>query len=241
MPRGRPIGILLESPGGDAHTAYRIARLLQRRSDNQLTVIVPQYAKSAATLLALGAAKLIVAENAEFGPLDVQMFDRQKEEFRSALDAVQSLQQLHAFALKALDQTMALIVQRSGKRTDVVLPQAIEYATNFLRPLLEQVEAVDYTGKSRELKVAEDYGVRLMRKNYSPMEAQRIAKHLVADYPTHGFVIDKEEMGGEPNRMGVGLRIHSLGDKASQFEQIVSDLIPFLDRFSNVVGRITRR
>jgi hypothetical protein len=238
---GRPVGLLVESPGGDANTAYRIARLLQRRSGNQLTVIVPQYAKSAATLLALGAARLIVSENAEFGPLDVQIADPQKEEIRSALDVVQSLQQLREFALASLDQTMALVVPRLLKKTDTLLPYAMKYVTDFMRPLLEQVEVVDYTGKSRELKVAEDYAVRLMRKNYSVMDAQQIAKSLVAAYPTHGFVIDKEEAGRNSSGIGLGLKMYSLGNKTEQFEQIVADLIPFLDQFHNVVGRITTR
>jgi hypothetical protein len=241
IPGGRPIGLLLESPGGDAHTAYRIARLLQRRSENRLTVIVPQYAKSAATLLALGASRLIVSENAEFGPLDVQIPDPQKEEIRSALDVVQSLQQLREFALVALDQTMALVVPRTFKKTDTILPHAMKYVTDFMCPLLEQVDVVDYTGKSRELKVAEDYAVRLMIKNYDPGEAQQIAKSLVAAYPTHGFVIDKEEAQGNSHGIGLGLKMYSLGDKTRQFEQIVADLIPFLDRFSNVAGRITTR
>ncbi len=241
IPEGRPIGLLLESPGGDAHAAYRIARLLQRRSENRLTVIVPQYAKSAATLLALGASRLIVSENAEFGPLDVQIPDPQKEETRSALDVVQSLQQLREFALVSLDQTMALVVPRTFKKTDTILPHAMKYVTDFMRPLLEQVEVIDYTGKSRELKVAEDYAGRLMRKNYDRMEAQQLAKSLVAAYPTHGFVIDKEEAQGNSHGIGLGLKMYSLGDKTRQFEQIVTDLIPFLDQFRNVAGRITTR
>jgi hypothetical protein len=241
MPPGQPIGVLLESPGGDAHTAYRLARLLQRRSNNQLCIIIPQYAKSAATLLALGASRLIVSKNAEMGPLDVQMYDKQKEEFRSALDAVQSLEQLHTFALTAMDQTMALVVHRTSKRTDVVLPHVMSYVASFLRPLLEQVEAVDYTGKSRELKVAEEYAQRLMAKNYSTSEALRIAKRLVVNYPTHGFVIDEEEASSPPQLNGVGLKIDRLGNKRSQFEQIVAGLIPFLDIFDNVVGRITAK
>jgi len=36
-----PCGLLLESPGGDAHSAYRIARLFQRRC-SEFTVIIPQ-------------------------------------------------------------------------------------------------------------------------------------------------------------------------------------------------------
>jgi len=136
---------------------------------------------------------------------------------------------------------MALVVPRTFKKTDTILPHAMKYVTDFMRPLLEQVEVIDYTGKSRELKVAEDYAVRLMRKNYDRMEAQQLAKSLVAAYPTHGFVIDKEEAQGNSHGIGLGLKMYSLGDKTRQFEQIVTDLIPFLDQFRNVAGRITTR
>ncbi|MBN4054633.1 ATP-dependent Clp protease proteolytic subunit [Nitrospira defluvii] len=90
--KGKPIALLIESPGGDAHYAYRIARILQRHTENNLTVVIPQFAKSAATLLALGAKNLILGRDAELGPLDVQLFDQDRESFGSALDAVQSLE-----------------------------------------------------------------------------------------------------------------------------------------------------
>jgi ClpP class serine protease len=44
------IDVWLESPGGDAHTAYKLAVLL-RAYARRLRVVVPDYAKSAATLL----------------------------------------------------------------------------------------------------------------------------------------------------------------------------------------------
>src|SRR5262245_13478605 len=88
---GKPAAILIESPGGDAHEAYRIARLFQRRA-SEFVVIVPQYAKSAATLLSLAASRLILGRDSELGPLDVQMADFERESWGSALDAVQALE-----------------------------------------------------------------------------------------------------------------------------------------------------
>jgi len=46
--------LLLHSPGGDADAAYTLMRYFRRRC-KRLNVIVPLYAKSAATLMALGA------------------------------------------------------------------------------------------------------------------------------------------------------------------------------------------
>jgi hypothetical protein len=241
IPAGKPVGLLIESPGGDPDTAYRVGRLLQRRSNNQLTVIIPQYAKSAATLLALSASKLIMSENAELGPLDVQLFDPQREEYGSALDAVQSLERLHSNALAAIMQAMNVLMPRIGKRTDVVLPQVLEYVSKFYRPILEKIDTVDYTRKSRDLKLAEEYAVRLMRK-MDLSDAKAIASELVANYPTHGFVIDREEAfsprGNKKGLSGLGLKEAQLSARVKEkFEEIVSGMIPYLDEL-NVIGRI---
>jgi hypothetical protein len=94
-------GLLLHSLGGDATAAYKIVRLFQRRTTAFMT-IVPLYAKSAATLMALGGKEIVMGMDAELGPLDVQIYDEEKEEYDSALNAVQSLERLNAHALTAL-------------------------------------------------------------------------------------------------------------------------------------------
>ena len=232
----QPFGLLIESSGGDAHMAYRIARLIQRRTNN-FTVFVPQYAKSAATLIALGASNLILGRDAELGPLDVQMFDVEREDVGSALDAVQSLEQLSQFSLSTIDRLLFWMKRTTGKKVDVLLPLIFEYANDFVRPLLEKIDTVDYTKKSRELKVAEEYGVRLMQKNYPFKTAKQIASHLVAKYPTHGFVIDGQEsesnsVAGES--IGLGLRLQRTN---GEIEKIFEDLSPFLDSLT-AIGRL---
>lgn len=238
IPEGRPIALLIESSGGDAHYAYRIARLLQRRT-KELTMIVPQYAKSAATLLALAGRHLALSRDAELGPLDVQIWDREKEAYGSALDDVQALERLNVFAISAVDQSMMMYVARTGKRTDVLLPHILEYATNFLRPLLEKIGTVEYTRKSRELKVAEDYAVRLMMPNYGIDVAKRIARQLVERYATHGFVIDRREARlyqqlTTEETFGLGLKVDRPPPRA---EKLFTELTPFLDG-QTIIGRI---
>lgn len=235
---GRPAAVLIESGGGDAHFAYRLARLLQRRT-KELTMIVPQYAKSAATLLALSAKHLALSRDAELGPLDVQIWDREKEAYGSALDDVQALERLNVFAIGAVDQSMMMYVARTGKRTDVLLPHVLQYATNFLRPLLDKIDTVEYTRKSRELKVAEDYAVRLMMSNYGIDVAKRIARQLVERYATHGFVIDRREARlyqqlTTEETFGLGLKVDRPSPRA---EKLFTELIPFLHG-QTIIGRI---
>jgi hypothetical protein len=236
----RPVALLIESPGGEAEYAYRIGRLFQRRAST-FTVIVPQWAKSAATLLSLGGSKIIMGRDAELGPLDVQIWDDDKEEFGSALNAVQSLERLNAFVLTALDQSMQLLLSRTRKKSDALLPLVFDHTSKFVRPLLEKIDTIELTRKSRELKVAEQYAVRLMKSNYSWSEAERIGRALVERYPTHGFVIDREEteakepMGQRSSEMfGLGLKI-APPDPA--LDQIIDEIIPYCDNLS-VVGTL---
>lgn len=233
----KPVGLLIDSPGGNAHFAYQVARFFQRRA-SQLIVIVPRYAKSAATLMALGASELIMGKDAELGPLDVQMLDPEREEYGSALNAVQSLERLNAFSMAAIDQLMPLLIRRTGRKTDTLLPLVLNYVVSFVEPLLQKIDAVDYTKKSRELKVAEQYAVRLMKPKYQWSRATDVARALVEKFPTHGFVIDRDEAtayetSGEA-QFGLGLNIKT---PTKDVESILNELVPVLDG-QTVVGRL---
>ena len=63
--------ILLDSPGGDGEIAIRIVRAAQSRC-KELTIIVPDQAKSAATLLSLGAHHIMMGPASDLGPIDPQ-------------------------------------------------------------------------------------------------------------------------------------------------------------------------
>ncbi len=163
--RNAPVALLIDSPGGRASFAYKIARLFQRRA-GEFYVVVPKWAKSAATLMTLGATKVIMGEDAELGPLDVQMLDLEREEYGSALNAVQSLERINAFTMTTVDQLTPLLMKRTGRKLDMILPLVLKCTVDFVRPLLEKIDTVDYTKKARELKVAEEYAFRLMKINY---------------------------------------------------------------------------
>jgi hypothetical protein len=231
--------LLIESPGGEPNHAFRIARLFQRRF-RPFTAVIPQYAKSAATLISLGANEIVLGREAELGPLDLQVFDFHQERMESALNSVQALERLNAFALTAVDQTMQLLIRRIPKRTDILLPFALEYVATLLKPLLEKVDTTDYARKSRDLKVAEEYAARLMRKTYGFAKSKAIARRLVQNYPTHGFVIDREEITANEsqedsdNAFGLGLRVTNA---APEVQQIMDDMLPYLDAVT-AVGRI---
>lgn len=63
--------LLLSSPGGDGEVAVRLVRAMQARC-SQLTIIVPDMAKSAATIMCLGANQILMTAASDLGPVDPQ-------------------------------------------------------------------------------------------------------------------------------------------------------------------------
>ena len=227
LPEGGPVGLLIDSPGGSAKCSYQIATILRARCGG-FTAIVPRYAKSAATLLTLGADAILLGQHAELGPLDAQYLDPEREEWVSALDEVQALERLHAFALESVDRTMFLMAPRTRKKIETLLPMILKFVSDMTRPLFEKIEAVHYTQMSRTLKVAEEYAIRLLQTKYPLKKAQDIARRLVSHYPEHGFIIDTAEAGA------FELELASVSDK---LQVIFDSMRPFLARLT-VIGHL---
>jgi hypothetical protein len=224
--QGKPVALLIDSPGGDARFAYKLARILNVRCGEYI-VVIPSFAKSAATLLSLGASRIVLGPYAELGPLDMQIDDPDREESGSALNHVQTLERLSAFALRTMDQTMLLMLRRTSKKISNILPQAMEFASSLVRPLLENLDVVKYTEMARILKVGEVYAERLLRRKYG-RQAAEIAGKLVTDYPEHGFVIEHSEA------KTIGLDVES---PSSEVAQAITKLLPFINDLT-VIGRL---
>jgi hypothetical protein len=224
---GKRVVLILDSPGGHAGPAYKISSLLGRRAEH-FVVVVPRYAKSAATLLALGAHELVMCEDAELGPLDVQIVDPDREAVASALDEVQALERLQAAGLQALDQAMTLLIGRTRKRVDTLLPISLKFVAETMKPLYENIDVVHYTQWSRMLKIAEEYAIRLLQRQYGRHDAERMARQLVECYPEHGFVID----GDEARALGL-----KLTDESKEISSKLDSLIEILSS-QTILGRL---
>lgn len=73
---GTSITVLLDSPGGEIDSAEKMIHLLREVCQStsgqggDLEVVVPYQAKSAATLIALGADRILMSDSSELGPID---------------------------------------------------------------------------------------------------------------------------------------------------------------------------
>ncbi len=71
-PPDMPIDLIVHTPGGLVLAAEQIAHGLSKH-EAKVTVLVPHYAMSGGTLLALAADEIIMDENAVLGPVDPQI------------------------------------------------------------------------------------------------------------------------------------------------------------------------
>ncbi len=191
--RDRVVLVLITS-GGDADAAYRMARCLQA-CYKHVTVFVPGWCKSAGTLLAIGAHRIVMSPFAELGPLDVQVGKRDDLfEFGSGLEIDAAMNQLQVMSFTMFEYVLMSIEHASENR--ITFKTASQLASDMVTKLFgnvyAQIDPMKIGETTRLMMIAKDYGERLASKagNFARADALDV---LVSAYSSHGFVIDPEE------------------------------------------------
>ena len=72
--QGSDVDLLLHTSGGSIDAAEKLVKIVRSRIHNEyFRVIVPNFAKSAGTLIVLGADTVVMSEMSELGPIDPQV------------------------------------------------------------------------------------------------------------------------------------------------------------------------
>ena len=205
--RKKNVILMLTTNGGDPNAAYRIGRCLQMvysppRAEAVLkkpgdegggiyTVLVNGVCKSAGTLIALSADRLLMTGNAELGPLDIQL--RKPDEVGERTSGLTPIQ-----AIQFLEHQSLGLFKRHFKQlrfdADLNFPTKLSatIATNItkglLSPIYEQIDPMRLAEVNRSLSITQEYADRLARN----LKDDALSK-LIMEYPSHGFVIDREE------------------------------------------------
>jgi len=139
----RDLDLLLQTGGGDIDAAEKLISLTRTKVKNAvLRVIVPDYAKSAGTLMTLGADLIVMSDTSELGPIDPQCIradqkgNRMWHSIQNYLDAYEA----HSAALKKdPDDKAAQIMLSSLSPETVKLFEATkERARALAEDLLKQ-------------------------------------------------------------------------------------------------------
>lgn len=194
--RRRNAVVVLVTEGGDADSAYRIARCFQDHY-KKFTCVVAGYCKSAGTLILAGAHELVMNDFGELGPLDVQMTKKDElGERESGLLVTSALLALRHNAFRSFEHFF-LTMQRKS-RFIITFRTAAEYATKLtiglFAPIYGQIDPRQIAESSRAQAIGREYGTRLAIGGQNIDEDG--VERLISQYPTHGFVIDRAEAEG---------------------------------------------
>jgi serine dehydrogenase proteinase len=163
--RDKNVLLFLLTPGGSIEPAYQMSKLCKSYARERFIVAVPRQAKSAGTLLALGADEIHMGPLGHLGPIDPQLGGL------PALGVAQALKSIAAVSEQ--------------------YPGSAEMFSMYLKLALT-VEQIGYCERVSES--AAQYAERLLQTKKSlPKPAQAIAHELVHEYKDHGFVIDLDE------------------------------------------------
>lgn len=166
LENSKDILLVLQSGGGKIEPAYLISKTCKRLCKDKFVVSVPRRAKSAATLLSLGASEIHMGLLSELGPIDPQF---------------------GGFPASGLANAMEKIAEMSSR-----FPDASDMFAKYLTDNLS-IRDLGYFERINESAV--QYAERLLAGKALPdnWDEERLAAHLTNHYKDHGFVIDSDE------------------------------------------------
>lgn len=162
----KPILLVLHNLGGSIESGYLISKTCKRLANGKFVVAVPRKAKSAATLLSLGADEIHMGLMSELGPIDPQFGGLPALGMRNALEILSELAAKH--------------------------PGASTMLGDYIKEKLD-LRILGYFERINES--AMQYAERLLAGKTFPAgrTATSLADHLVNHYKDHSFVIDFDE------------------------------------------------
>jgi hypothetical protein len=156
---------VVNSPGGSIEPAYLISKCCREYSE-KFSVCIPRKAKSAATLISLGAHEIHMGVVSELGPIDPQFGG------------------LPALGLSNAVERMASLCKK--------YPEASQMFAEYLGMKLD-LRVLGYFERVSES--AAQYAERLLADKQLPsgQTPNSVADRFVYTYKDHSFVIDKDE------------------------------------------------
>lgn len=179
------LDIILESGGGDIDSAYKILKMFRCYS-KEVNVIVPSFAKSAASLIALGANELIMCRGGELGSIDPQVKDPFTENFIPA----HSIKEAINFIEETNDQVVKLSLT---EKIPVLLVGAYREAGESTKQYLNEI--FQNLGEHRESAV-KVFTEKFLSHGY-PIDREFLNKNMIKvsepDAKLEGLLFDLHE------------------------------------------------
>jgi hypothetical protein len=191
--------LVLYTRGGDIYSAVKIMKILQDKF-TEIKIVIPDYAYSAGTIMALGGNKIYMDVDATLGPLDKPMEHFSDGSNISSLDITKTLSNIASICTSIGIYTYSLLRDeeddlRLGK--ELASRIAFDTAAKLVCPITEKIDPFNLQRGFRESKIgylyAKDMLKSRMMANNSP-QAEVTSNSFVNDYPSHGYGIFRQEL-----------------------------------------------
>jgi hypothetical protein len=180
------INVLLHSPGGDGTIIEKMVGMCRSHladEDRKLRVIVPNIAKSAATVFALGADAIIMGYLSELGPIDPQV--------TIVISGI--TQQISALAFVEIrDSLMKQLEEAPKKRELGLLQQLASLNIPFTQEMENQIAFAQRTAAgllNRYMLVPKIRNAKARSRTADEIANKLLSKQL---FPVHGHFINAE-------------------------------------------------
>jgi len=170
------IDLLINSNGGDGLTSWRIITLLREflGPEGKITCLVPFYAFSAATLIAVGCDEIFLHPLACLGPVDPQM-------------TVQGKDGVEHFAYEDVTAYTTFLEEEAG-----ITDQ--KEKVSLIDRLVEQIKPSSIGASKRASMQSIVMSEKLLRLHMKDeQKAKNIAQKLSKNYFAHGHAVSKRE------------------------------------------------
>ena len=151
------LDVIIDSPGGQANIVEKLA-FMCREHCKSLRAIVPNSAKSAATMWAISCDKILMGYLSEIGPIDPQIrlvSPQGRITFVPAQSIIDGVGHMHAMLQQGIDQRVVLgLIQKLDPAIIDVANKAIQFSTKFAERWLSQYMLKEDLAKAKQVAKA---------------------------------------------------------------------------------------
>jgi hypothetical protein len=194
MEPGQELILFMSSPGGSAVAAERIVNIFRTYGGGHFSVIVPKMAKSAATMVCLGARQIHMSSTSELGPIDPQILihdaSGKPSKYLAAHEIIESYNELMAKA------------NRSSGNLEPFLQQ------------LQRFDARDVRAIRSAQELSENIAVNCLKHDSLKGFSQKQIKDKLKPFlkPRYTTVHERPIYHATASRCGLDIKLHDVKD-----------------------------
>jgi hypothetical protein len=199
----KEVDLLISSEGGDPIAAWRIVNLLRERFD-KIGVLIPYTAKSAATVLALGADEIVMHPFSCLGPIDMQI---------NISNSAPG--QIKQFSTEDVTSYLNFLQE------DLRVPERL-FGTEASKTLLAELKPTDVGIVKKSITFIKSIATKLLEIHMDDKEAIKEIVDKFTSFSHHGYTIGRKE--------AIALKLPVVTDFDEDLEELIWKIWEDADR-----------